>query len=553
MANNGQSTRDARAAAVGRRRFLALGLGAAGAAAASAGAAAQSYHPSAPYAFPPPPGPSPQRAIPAPPVVVPRGRPRLNPVLFWNDVAIQLDALDHSIDAKDARAPGPCAAARALALAHIVMADAVAAVYPADFDGFCVKGGRYPENEYADVFVGAATARMLEHIYSTPAHTHLIGSHRQHFLKHYGPRALEAWNAGLAFARNEKFTSQWRWQSLRAAALDSLARAHSLRRGEHDIDPFNPDQKFYGVNWGRVPPLAPGFPVASFVPGEPPREHDPQYRTDWEEVRELGAYRPDGPTAEQVKIGLFWAYCGVRLIGTPTRLYNQLLVEIAENDGMSVPELARTLALCNLAMADAGIVCWEGKYRYQLWRPVIGIPYGQPNADRNWRPFGSPRTNPWQFALGPDARRLTALSMLGGGERNGLGEPASDVLPYHRACFTPNFPAYPSGHASFGSACFNMLKRVRAERVETRSDPGRIDGAGPFVSDEVNGVSIDNFRNVPRPYLPANYTRIERMIEDNNKSRVYLGVHWNFDCEAGAASGARIAEAVYRNAYRRIR
>ncbi len=65
-------------------------------------------------------------------------------------------------------------------------------------------------------------------------------------------------------------------------------------------------------------------------------------------------------------------------------------------------------------------------------------------------------------------------------------------MPYHRACFTPIFPSYPSGHATFGTACFNILKRVRAERQSSRQDPGRIDHAGPFVSDELNGISIDN-------------------------------------------------------------
>jgi hypothetical protein len=41
------------------------------------------------------------------------------------------------------------------------------------------------------------------------------------------------------------------------------------------------------------------------------------------------------------------------------------------------------------------------------------------------------------------------------------------------------------------------------------------------------------------------------MIEDNNKSRVHLGVHWQFDCTRGAVSGARVADAVYAQAYRR--
>ena len=497
-----------------------------------------------------------QYPAPKPPPLSPgpRDRPlRIDPILFWNDTALQLDALDHSIDAKDARAPGPCASSRALALAHIVMADAAAAAYACDFEGLYVRGGRYPEGEYADVFVGAAAARILGHIYGTPAHTHLIGSQRQRFLKFFDSRALAAWNAGLEFGRNEQFTSRWQWDSIKSAALSSFDRAHSLRRGEHDVDPFNPDQKFYGVNWGRVTPLLTDLPISALGPGDPPPEQDRDYLRDWEEARVQGAYRLQGPTAEQVKIGLFWAYDGARLIGTPPRLFNQILTQIAESDGLSTPEMARLLALCNLAMADAGIVCWEAKYRYQIWRPVIGIPNALYRPDRDWRPFGAPRTNPAQFALGIDAQRLTALSMLGGGERSSVGELAQDVLPYHRACFTPNFPSYPSGHATFGSACFNMLKRVRAEREPTRQDSSRIDNAGPFVSDELNGISIDNFRNAPRPYLPVNYTHIEQMIEDNNKSRLHLGVHWNFDCELGSRSGARVADAVYRNAYRRYR
>ena len=527
---------------ISRRHALRLALGAAGAVSISTQLAAKNQRSFAPHPVPTP--------------VKPSLRSRtagINPILFWNSTAMQLDVLDHSIDAKDARAPGPCAASRALALVHIVMADAAAAAYDCDFKGLYVRGGRYPENEYADVFVGAAAARILGHIYSTPSHTHLIGSQRQHFLKSFDSRALAAWNAGLEFGSKEQFTSRWQWDKIKSAALSSFNRARSLRRGEHDVDPFNPDQKFYGVNWSRVPPLLPGLQIAPLEPGDPPPEGDRDYIRDLEEVRVLGAYRPQGPTVEQIKVGLFWAYDGARLVGTPPRLYNQMTAQIAESDGLSTPEMARLLALCNLAMADAAIVCWTAKYRYKLWRPVIGIPNASYHPDRDWRPFGAPRTNPAQFALGNDAQRLTALSMLGGGERSWRGAPTRDLLPYDRASFTPNFPSYPSGHATFGGACFNMLKRIRGEREFTRQDPGRIDNAGPFVSEELNGVSIDNFKNKPRPYLPMSFTRIERLIEDNNKSRVHLGVHWNFDCEFGSRSGARVADAIFRSAYRRYR
>jgi len=149
-----------------RRKVLAAAVGLAGAAAGAPPVPAQSPRVAVPRTVPPPP----------PPEQVPFNRPAgIDPVLFWNDTALQLDALDHSIDAKDARAPGPCAASRALALAHIVMADACVAAYECDFEGFYIPGGRAPANEFADVFVGGATACILGHIYTTPAHTHLIG------------------------------------------------------------------------------------------------------------------------------------------------------------------------------------------------------------------------------------------------------------------------------------------------------------------------------------------------------------------------------------------
>jgi hypothetical protein len=52
-------------------------------------------------------------------------------------------------------------------------------------------------------------------------------------------------------------------------------------------------------------------------------------------------------------------------------------------------------------------------------------------------------------------------------------------------------------------------------------------------------------------YAPIRFRHIDQMIDANNKSRVYLGVHWYFDCERATESGARIADAIYRHAYTR--
>ena len=46
-------------------------------------------------------------------------------------------------------------------------------------------------------------------------------------------------------------------------------------------------------------------------------------------------------------------------MGTPPRLYNQIIREVAKAKGNSVADNARLFALVNAAMGDAGILAWE--------------------------------------------------------------------------------------------------------------------------------------------------------------------------------------------------
>src|ERR1700720_2261069 len=98
--------------------------------------------------------------------------------------------------------------------------------------------------------------------------------------------------------------------------------------------------------------------------------------------------------------------------------------------------LARLLALVNVAMADAGSAIWESKYYYQYWRPVTGIResdlgtgptgLGDGNSDTAGDPTGAPFGAPASNSDGPN--------------------------------FPPPFPSYPSGHAGFGGALFEVLR-----------------------------------------------------------------------------------------------
>src|SRR5262245_12986099 len=124
------------------------------------------------------------------------------------EVALQLVVLDHSINANDARAAGPCASSRAVAVAQIVMADAMAAAYPVDYEALYVRG-RAATPDVPDAFVGGATAWILEYIFGTSAHSNFIANQKMKFLEPHEPAALRSCEAGLSFARNEAFTSLW--------------------------------------------------------------------------------------------------------------------------------------------------------------------------------------------------------------------------------------------------------------------------------------------------------------------------------------------------------
>ena len=123
-----------------------------------------------------------------------------------------------------------------------------------------------------------------------------------------------------------------------------------------------------------------------------------------------------GRTIDQTLIGIYWAYDGVAELGTPPRLYNQIVRRVAQarspgsaNTPNTVAENARLFAFVNVALADAGILAWDQKYVHDFWRPVVGIREhdlsmgpAATQADNNvsndcdssWLPLGAPQDQP---------------------------------------------------------------------------------------------------------------------------------------------------------------
>jgi hypothetical protein len=89
-------------------------------------------------------------------------------------------------------------------------------------------------------------------------------------------------------------------------------------------------------------------------------------------------------------------------------------------------------------------------------------------------------------------------------------------------------------NTTFGAACFNVAAALLGkppENIEVN-----------FVSDEFNGVTTDN-NGVTRPRYEATFN-LKQAIADNNISRIYLGVHWEFDATEGEKLGVAVANKV---------
>lgn len=48
------------------------------------------------------------------------------------------------------------------------------------------------------------------------------------------------------------------------------------------------------------------------------------------------------------------------------------------------------------------------------------------------------------------------------------------------------------------------------------------------------------------PLLPRSFATLSQAEEENAQSRIYLGIHWQFDKQQGIATGRRVADYVFQ-------
>jgi hypothetical protein len=172
----------------------------------------------------------------------------------------------------------------------------------------------------------------------------------------------------------------------------------------------------------------------------------------------------------------------------PVPVWNSAASQVAVEQSRSLSETARVFALVNMAISDAQASVFDTKYHYHFWRPETAIRAG--DSDGNLLTRGDTSFKP--FVL------------------------------------TPCFPSYGSAHGSSGGAAREVLERAFGPRRHFIK----------LSSAVVPGVLLQ-------------YASFRQITDDVDDARVYGGIHFRFDQEAGAKLGRQVGASVYRNALTR--
>ena len=219
----------------------------------------------------------------------------------------------------------------------------------------------------------------------------------------------------------------------------------------------------------------------------------PEFAEEFDMVRRLGGAHSDLRTTDQSEIALFWedGPWGV----TPPGHFIYIAMQLLQDRGLSFIELARAFALIGMTQCDASISAWDSKYRFDIIRPETAI-----------------RTRAPSFAnADPRVSRQ------------------SDWLSYIP---TPEFPSYTSGHSTFGAAGAEMIALLY----------GRDDV--PFSGRSPDEVLWPQLNGVIR-----HWTSLSHAAEENGISRIYGGVHWEFDHSEAMKAGRAIARQAFLSTF----
>lgn len=219
------------------------------------------------------------------------------------------------------------------------------------------------------------------------------------------------------------------------------------RPGEYDFTPpfdsppLGPIALFPG--WGRLPLFI--VPAGRYHLGGPDPLRSKRYARDVKRLTTFGRLEGSTRTEDQTNTAFFWF--------EPQAIWNEIAATTLERQGASPWRAARVLALMNFAVTDASIVCFDAKYRFRFWRPFTAIRRAdedlnhETNPDPEWLPLlWTPPGEPPVFVIPPIPDYPSAAAMTSAA--------AAEVLTIHlgRAVrFSATSSFLPGARRQFGS------------------------------------------------------------------------------------------------------
>lgn len=228
---------------------------------------------------------------------------------------------------------------------------------------------------------------------------------------------------------------------------------------------------------------------SQFMPAAAPDLTSARYAADFNQTKAIGSATSTTRTADQTLVARLFA-----AVGTTTSIpavWVNLTRDLIRARALNGLDAARLYALVGVTIHDALLTSFSGKFQYGIWRPVTAIR----EADRDQNP--ATIADPGWLALIP----------------------------------TPPYPTYPGNYACLASSATRVFARAF----------GRDDISFSVTWTEAGG-----------PGWTRTYSRFTQLAEEAAMSRVYGGIHFDFDTQGGFAACLPIADYVYNNTFRRI-
>ena len=227
--------------------------------------------------------------------------------------------------------------------------------------------------------------------------------------------------------------------------------------------------------------------ATQFLPSPPPSLTSARYAADLNELKLLGKSDSSARTDEQTSIARLWSG-----VGTTTgffSVWNNVARDVVLGRQLSLVKAARVFVLVNVSIHDAIQTTQASKFVYGMWRPVTAIRAA--DADLN------PETD-------SDSTWLPLIN-------------------------TPPYPSYAGNLATIGASAARVLQLV----CGTNDVPLAV-----------------TWRHPSAPDVTRHFAGFWEAAEEEAMARIYGGVHYRSDQDAGQEVGRSVAEFVFANVMR---